>query len=43
MNTIRKTARIAGFLYFMHIAASFISNLFGPLVFVDALAETNSV
>ena len=43
MNTINKTARIAGFLYFMYFATSIIGNVFGRFVFVDAPATVNHI
>jgi hypothetical protein len=43
MNSIKKTARIAGFLYFMYIVTSIIANLFGRFVFVDAPATVNNI
>jgi hypothetical protein len=36
MNTNKKTARMAGFLYFMYFVTSIIANWFGRFVFVDA-------
>ncbi|MCJ7553396.1 MAG: DUF4386 domain-containing protein, partial [Ignavibacteriaceae bacterium] len=39
----RKTARIAGFLYFMYFITSVIANLFGNFVFVDAPATLNTI
>jgi len=43
MNTINKTARIAGLLYFIYIIASIIADLFGHFVFVDASATVNHI
>ena len=43
MNTNKKTARIAGFLYFMYIATSIIGNEFGRFVSVDAPAMVNNI
>jgi hypothetical protein len=43
MNSINKTARIAGFLYFMYIVTSFIANWFGRFVYVDASVTINQV
>jgi hypothetical protein len=43
MNSINKTARIAGFLYFMYIVTSFIANIFGRFVFVDAPVTVNHI
>ena len=43
MNSINKTARIAGFLYFMYIVTSFIANWFGHFVFVDAPVTVNHI
>ena len=43
MNSFNKTARIAGFLYFMYIVTSFIANMFGRFVFVDALVTVNTI
>ena len=42
MNSIKKTARIAGFLYFMYFVTSIIADLFGTFVFVDAPATVNT-
>ena len=36
IGTNNKTARIAGFLYFLFIVTSFIATMFGRFVFVDA-------
>ena len=43
MNSINKTARIAGFLYFMYIVTSFIANWFGRFVYVDASVTINQI
>ena len=43
MNTNKKTARIAGFLYFMYFVTSIIANMFGRFVFVDASATVNHI
>jgi hypothetical protein len=43
MNSINKTARIAGFLYFMYIVTSFIANNFGRFVSVDASVTINQI
>jgi hypothetical protein len=43
MNSINKTARIAGILYFMYIVTSIIGNEFGRFVSVDALATVNHI
>jgi hypothetical protein len=43
MNSINKTARIAGFLYFMYIVTSFIANWFGRFVSVDAPVTVNHI
>jgi len=43
MNSINKTARIAGFLYFMYIVTSIIGNEFGRFVSVDAPATVNHI
>ena len=43
MNTNKKTARIAGFLYFMYFVTSIIANMFGRFVFVDAPATVNHI
>jgi len=43
MNSINKTARIAGFLYFMYIVTSIIGNEFGRFVSVDAPATVNNI
>ena len=43
MNSIKKTARIAGFLYFMYIVTSIIGNEFGRFVSVDAPATVNNI
>ncbi len=42
MNTNKKTARIAGFLYFIYIASSIIGNEFGRFVSVDAPVTINN-
>jgi hypothetical protein len=39
----RKTARIAGFLYFMYFVTSIIGNEFGRFVSVDAPATVNNI
>jgi hypothetical protein len=39
----RKTARLAGFLYFMYFITSLIANYFGNFVFVDAPATLNTI
>ena len=39
----RKTARLAGFLYFMYFVTSIIANYFGHFVFVDAPATLNNI
>ena len=39
----RKTARIAGFLYFMYFITSLIANFFGNFVSVDAPATLNTI
>jgi hypothetical protein len=39
----RKTARIAGFFYFMYFITSVIANLFGNFVYVDAPATLNHI
>jgi hypothetical protein len=39
----RKTARLAGFLYFMYFITSLIANFFGNFVFVDAPATLNTI
>jgi hypothetical protein len=38
MNSIKKTARIAGFLYLLYILTAVIADLFGHFVFADASA-----
>ena len=43
MNAIKKTARMAGFLYFMYIVTSIIANEFGRFVSVDAQATVNHI
>ncbi len=43
MNSINKTARIAGFLYLMYIVTSFMANMFGRFVFVDAPVTVNHI
>jgi hypothetical protein len=43
MNSINKTARIAGFFYFACILASIIADLFGHFVFADASATVNHI
>jgi hypothetical protein len=43
MNSIKKTARMAGFLYLMYFVTSIIANLFGNFVFVDAPATLNTI
>jgi hypothetical protein len=43
MSSINKTARIAGFLYFMYIVTSFIANWFGRFVYVDASVTINQI
>jgi hypothetical protein len=43
MNTIKKTARIAGLLYFIYVIASVIADLFGHFVFADASATVNHI
>jgi hypothetical protein len=43
MNTNKKTARIAGFLYFMYFVTSIIANLFGRFDLVDAPATVNNI
>ncbi len=43
MNSIKKTARIAGLFYFMYVIASIIADLFGHFVFADASATVNNI
>ena len=43
MNTIKKTARIAGLLYCMYIVTSIIADVFGHFVFADAAATVNNI
>ena len=43
MNSIKKTARIAGLLYFIYVIASIIADLFGHFVFADASATVNHI
>ena len=43
MNSINKTARIAGILYFMYIVTSIIGNEFGRFVSVDAPVTVNHI
>ena len=38
-----KTARLAGFLYFVYIITSFIANYFGQFVSVDASTTLNNI
>ncbi len=43
MNAIDKTARLAGFLYFMYFVTSIIANRFGRFVFVEAPVTVNNI
>ena len=43
MNTSKKAARIAGFLYFIYFITSVIATLFGNFVFVDAPATLSTM
>jgi hypothetical protein len=43
MNSIKKTARIAGLLYLIFIIASVIADLFGHFVFADAQGTVNNI
>jgi hypothetical protein len=43
MNSNKRAARIAGFLYFMCIVTSFIANWFGRFVSVDASVTVNHI
>jgi hypothetical protein len=43
MNSINKTARMAGFHYFMYFVTSVIANMFGRFIFVDAPVTVNQV
>ena len=43
MNTVNKTARIAGLFYFLYILASIIADLFGQFVFADAQVTVNHI
>ncbi len=43
MNSIKKTARLAGFLYLMYFVTSFIANWFGRFVSVDAPVTVNHI
>jgi len=43
MNTINKTARMAGFHYFMYFVTSIIANMFGRFIFVDAPVTVNHI
>ena len=43
MNSIKKTARMAGFFYLIFIVTSVIAGLFGRFVFVDAPATVNQI
>ena len=43
MNSINKTARIAGLLYLIFIIASIIADLFGHFVFADASATVKHI
>ena len=42
-GTINKTARIAGFLYFVYFVTSVIAEQFGRFVFVDAPATVSNI
>jgi hypothetical protein len=43
MNSINKIARTAGLLYLLYVVTSFIANLFGKFVFVDALVTIDHI
>jgi len=43
MNTNKKTARMAGFHYFMYFVTSIIANMFGRFIFVDATVTVNHI
>jgi hypothetical protein len=43
MNSINKTARMAGLFYFIYVIASIIADLFGHFVFADASATVNNI
>ena len=43
MNSTQKTARMAGFLYFMYFVTSIIANMFGRFIFVDAPVTVNHI
>ena len=43
MNSIHKTARIAGLLYLLYVITSVIANLFGKFVFVEAPVTINHI
>jgi hypothetical protein len=43
MNTNKKTARMAGFHYFMYFLTSIIANMFGRFIFVDAQVTVNHI
>lgn len=43
MNSIHKIARIAGLLYLLYVITSFIANLFGKFVFVEAPVTVNHI
>jgi hypothetical protein len=43
MNSINKIARAAGLLYLLYVITSFIANLFGKFVFVEAPVTVNHI
>jgi hypothetical protein len=43
MNSINKTARIAGLLYLLYVITSVIANLFGKFVFVEASVTVDHI
>jgi hypothetical protein len=43
MNSVTKIARIAGVLYLLYMLTSFIANLFGKFVFVEAPVTINHI
>jgi hypothetical protein len=43
MNSVNKTARIAGLFYFLYVLASIIADLFGQFVFADAQVTVNHI
>jgi hypothetical protein len=43
MNTLNKTARIAGLFYFLYVLASIIADLFGQFVFANAQVTVDHI